>query len=270
MTDRYGVIGHPISHSKSPVIHRLFAAQTGEPMSYEAFDVAPEELEQRLEGFVAEGLRGLNVTVPHKEEVARLVHQLTDRANLAGAVNTVTIAIDGRLDGDNTDGVGLLTDLTENLDVSLRDARVLLLGAGGATRGIVPALLGSGPRDLTIANRTIDRAQGLVEFFSRLGDIEACRFEQLAGRHFDLVINATSAGLNGTVPPFPSSMLTPETVCYDLSYAMTDTPFVSWARGHGVRKAHQGWGMLVEQAAEAFFIWRGVRPDTGPVRAKLP
>ena len=270
MTDRYGVIGHPISHSKSPVIHRLFAAQTGEDISYEAFDIAPAALEARLKTFVTEGLHGLNVTVPHKEPVARLVDQLTDRAHLAGAVNTVTIAVDGRLDGDNTDGVGLLTDLTVNLGVTLKDARVLILGAGGATRGIVPALLGSGPRDLTIANRSIARAHGLAGHFERLGEIATCRFDQLAGRHFDLVINATSAGLQGNVPPFPAAMLSADTVCYDLSYAMTDTPFVAWARQQGVKQAHQGWGMLVEQAAEAFFIWRGVRPDTQPVRAKLP
>ena len=270
MTDRYGVIGHPISHSKSPVIHRLFAAQTGEDLRYEAFDVPAEALEKRLKAFVTEGLRGLNVTVPHKEAVARLVHQLTDRAHLAGAVNTVTIAIDGRLDGDNTDGVGLLTDLTVSLELTLKNRRILILGAGGATRGIVPALLGSGPRDLCIANRTIERAHELAARFERLGEVAACRFDQLQGRHFDLIINATSAGLEGNVPPFPESMLTPDTVCYDLSYAMTDTPFLAWARRHGVKQAHQGWGMLVEQAAEAFFIWRGVRPDTKPVRAKLP
>lgn len=270
MTDRYGVIGHPIGHSKSPVIHRLFAVQTGEDLSYEAFDVPPETLESRLRAFAREGLRGLNVTVPHKEQVARLVDQLTDRAHLAGAVNTVTIAVDGRLDGDNTDGVGLLTDLTKNLDVRLEDTRILVLGAGGATRGIVPALLGSGPRDLVVANRTLERARALASHFERLGAIAACRFDELAGRRFDLVINATSAGLQGSVPPFPTSMLTPETVCYDLAYAMADTPFVAWARSHGVQQAHQGWGMLVEQAAEAFFIWRGMRPDTKPVRAKLP
>jgi shikimate dehydrogenase len=270
MTDRYGVIGHPISHSKSPVIHRLFATQTGEDISYEAFDVAPEQLESRLRAFARQGIRGLNVTVPHKEAVARLVDQLTDRAHLAGAVNTVTFAADGRLDGDNTDGVGLLTDLAANRDVDLRDSRILVLGAGGATRGIVPALLGSGPRELCIANRTVERARQLALGFSSLGKIQACRFEELAGQRFDLIINATSAGLRGDLPPFPPSVLDPDGVCYDLSYAMTDTPFIAWARYHGVSRAHQGWGMLVEQAAEAFFIWRGVRPDTAPVRARLP
>jgi shikimate dehydrogenase len=252
------------------VIHRLFAAQTGEDMTYDAFDVAPAELEARLKAFAKEGIRGLNVTVPHKEMVARLVDQLTDRAHLAGAVNTVIIAADGRLDGDNTDGVGLLTDLTVNLGVTLKDARILILGAGGATRGIIPALLGSGPRDLCVANRNVDRARDVAGHFERLGAVAACSFDQLSGAPYDLVINATAAGLQGGVPPLPEAMVGHGTVCYDLSYAMADTPFVGWARRVGARHAHQGWGMLVEQAAEAFFIWRGVRPDTQPVRAKLP
>lgn len=270
MTDRYGVIGHPISHSKSPVIHRLFAAQTGENLRYDAFNVPPEQLAQQLKTFKEQGFRGLNVTVPHKEKITELVDQLTDRAHLAGAVNTVIIAADGRLDGDNTDGVGLLTDLTGNLDVTLEETHILVLGAGGATRGIVPALLGSGPRDLRIANRSIERARDLAGRFGKLGKILPCRFDELEGQRFDLIINATSAGLHGEMPPFPASMLTADTVCYDLSYAMADTPFVAWAKNHGVKHAHQGWGMLVEQAAEAFFIWRGVRPETKPVREKLP
>lgn len=270
MTDRYGVIGHPIGHSKSPVIHRLFAAQTGEDLSYEAIDVLPEHLELQLKTFAQEGVRGLNVTVPHKEAVAQAMDQLTDRAHLAGAVNTVIVAADGRLDGDNTDGVGLLTDLSANLDLTLKESRILILGAGGATRGIVPALLGSGPADVHIANRSVERARELAQRFGKLGTIVPCRFDELGGQHFDLIINATSAGVKGETPPFPESILTPDTVCYDLSYAMADTPFVSWAKRHGVGQAFQGWGMLVEQAAEAFFIWRGVRPDTKPVREKLP
>ncbi len=270
MTDRYGVIGHPISHSRSPVIHRLFATQTGEDLRYEAFDVPPERLARQLKAFAEQGFRGLNVTVPHKEKIADLADQLTDRAHLAGAVNTIIIAADGRFDGDNTDGVGLLTDLTGNLDLTLKEAHILILGAGGATRGIVPALLGSGPRDLRIANRSVERARELAARFGKLGEIVPCRFDELDGEHFDLVINATSAGLHGEKPPFPESILTPDTVCYDLSYAMADTPFVGWTKQHGVKRSHQGWGMLVEQAAEAFFIWRGVRPDTGPVREKLP
>ncbi len=270
MTDRYGVIGHPISHSKSPVIHRLFAAQTGEDVSYEAFDVPPARLGEMLDEFAKIGIRGLNVTVPHKEAVARLAAHLTDRAHLAGAANTLIIAADGQLDADNTDGVGLLTDLTRNLRISLKGARLLVLGAGGATRGIAPALLGAGPEMLVVANRGIERARELAARFERLGTIEACSFADLEGRQFDVVINATAAGLEGGHPPFPASILSPEVICYDLSYAMTDTPFLSWCRAHHVKAAHQGWGMLVEQAAESFFIWRGVRPETAPVRAKLP
>lgn len=270
MTDRYGVIGHPIGHSKSPVIHRLFAEQTGEDICYEAFDVAPDELAARLGDLAAAGVRGLNVTVPHKEAVARLADQLTDRAHLAGAANTLIIASDGRLDADNTDGVGLLTDLATNLGVQLKGARILILGAGGATRGILPALLGSGPAELCIANRTIERAREVATHFERLGSIAACHFEELPAAPWDLVINATAAGLKGGVPPVPEAVIGPDTACYDLSYAMTGTPFVGWARRLGARRAWQGWGMLVEQAAESFFIWRGLRPDTRPVREKLP
>lgn len=269
MTDCYGVIGHPIGHSKSPVIHRLFAAQTGQDMRYDAFDVPPAELADRLRAFARDGVRGLNVTVPHKESVAKLAGQLTDRARLAGAVNTLTFAAGGRFDGDNTDGVGLLTDLTGNLGLRLEGARILVLGAGGAARGIVPALLDSGTAELCIANRTVDRARELARQFGGLGTTTACAFDELTGE-FDLVLNATSAGLAGALPPFPPAILAGDPLCYDLSYAMADTPFIAWARQHGAQRLHQGWGMLVEQAAEAFFIWRGVRPDTAPVRAKLP
>jgi shikimate dehydrogenase len=270
MTDRYGVIGHPISHSKSPVIHRLFAAQTGQDLSYEAFDIPPEELQRGVRGLVARGIRGLNVTVPHKEPMARLVDHMTERARLAGAVNTIIVTTDGVLDSDNTDGVGLVRDLALNLDVSLQDARILILGAGGAARGIVPALLESGPADLCLANRTVDRAKMLARHFASEGRVTPCRFDELGGRDFDLVINATSAGLRGELPPFPPSILRADTICYDLSYGMGATPFVTWARSHGVQRAYQGWGMLVEQAAESFLLWRGVRPDTRAVREKLP
>jgi shikimate dehydrogenase len=270
MTDRYGVIGHPISHSKSPVIHRLFAAQTGQDISYEAFDIAPHDLQASVRGLVAEGVRGLNVTVPHKEAVSQFVDRLADRARLANAVNTIIVSAGGKLDGDNTDGVGLLTDLVVNLGVTLKGSRILLLGAGGATRGIVPGLLDSSPTDLCIANRTLDRAETLAGHFASMGTLETCRFDELEGRDFDLIINATSAGLHGEVPPFPASILRPHTICYDLSYAMGATPFQAWAQSHGVKRAYQGWGMLVEQAAESFLLWRGVRPDTKAVRERLP
>jgi shikimate dehydrogenase len=270
MTDRYGVIGHPIAHSKSPVIHRLFADQTGQDLRYEAFDIPPEDLEGRVRELVMEGVRGLNVTVPHKQAVGALCGALSPRARLAGAVNTLVVATDGSIEGDNTDGVGLVTDLTANLNLSLAGTRILILGAGGATRGIVPALFATGPREILIANRTIERGRLLAREFKALGRIVACQFSELGGQTYDLIINATSAGLQGDVPPFPPSILGPGTLCYDLSYAMHDTPFIAWAKRGNAGRVAQGWGMLVEQAAESFLRWRGVRPDTRRVIAKLP
>ncbi len=269
MTDRYGVIGHPIAHSRSPVIHRLFARQTGEDISYEAIDIPPERLTREVRRLVKAGLRGFNVTVPHKEAVAELADSLVGQAKRASAVNTVTVTADGSLVGDNTDGIGLVRDLRANLNVRLEDQLVLVLGAGGATRGIAPALLEAGPAQLTIANRTPARAEALAAEFADLGPIQACAFDALPRQPFDLVINATSAGLHGERPPFPGSIIGPETICYDLSYAMTETPFLAWAREQDCRHAYQGWGMLVEQAAEAFLIWRGVRPETAPVLRQL-
>lgn len=270
MTDRYGVIGHPIAHSKSPVIHRLFAEQTGQDITYEAFDIAPEELEERVQALVGAGIRGLNVTVPHKQAVARLCARLSPRARLAGAVNTLVVQANGTIEGENTDGTGLVNDLRGNLRARLAGTSILILGAGGATRGIVPALFEAGPREIVVANRTVDRAEQLAREFRALGTIAACGFADLEGGTWDLVINATSAGLQGEVPPFPPSIAGPGTLCYDLSYAMHDTPFVAWAKDHGAGRVAQGWGMLVEQAAEAFRLWRGVRPDTRPVIARLP
>lgn len=270
MTDRYGVIGHPIAHSKSPVIHRLFAEQTEQDLSYEAFDIPPEELATRMRQLFAEGVRGLNVTVPHKTAVLAITSRLTSRAELAGAANTLVVHADGSVEGDNTDGAGLVTDLRQNLRMRLAGKRILILGAGGSTRGIVPALLDAKPRDIMVANRTAERSQELARDFRMLGRVLAAQFQELGGQRFDLVINATSAGLKGEVPPFPPSILGPETLCYDLSYAMQDTPFVAWARDNGAGRVCQGWGMLVEQAAESFFIWRGVRPDTKPILARLP
>lgn len=270
MTDRYGVIGHPIAHSKSPVIHRLFAEQTGQDITYEAFDIAPEELEERVQALVGAGIRGLNVTVPHKQAVARLCARLSPRARLAGAVNTLVVQANGTIEGENTDGTGLVNDLRGNLRARLAGTSILILGAGGATRGIVPALFEAGPREIVVANRTVDRAEQLAREFRALGTIAACGFADLEGGTWDLVINATSAGLQGEVPPFPPSIAGPGTLCYDLSYAMHDTPFVTWAKDHGAGRVAQGWGMLVEQAAESFRLWRGVRPDTRPVIARLP
>lgn len=274
MTDRYGVIGHPISHSKSPVIHAQFARQTGQDLTYEAIDIAPADLTASLDKLTHEGFKGLNVTVPHKNAVVELMDELSERARLATAVNTITVQDDKRLIGDNTDGIGLVRDLTHNLRFEVEDADILILGAGGAARGIVPSLFEAGPRGILIANRTVERALELVDDYgdcgANLGRIGACRFDELGGRVFDLIINATSAGLAGEVPPFPASIVSPDVTCYDLSYAMKPTPFLAWALEAGATRAHQGWGMLVEQAAASFRVWRGVRPDTQAVLANLP
>ena len=268
-TDQYGVIGHPISHSKSPVIHGLFAKQTGEDIAYQAYEVEPGNLADFLGDFPRQGGRGLNVTVPHKLAAAELAVELTDRAARAGAVNTLTWNDDGGLQGDNTDGTGLVRDLVDNLGAELDDAKIVILGAGGATRGIVPALLDSGLASLTIANRTVNKAEELTAEYPDEDRLRACGFDD-TDHVFDLIINATSAGLQGDNPPFSGGMIGPDSVCYDLSYAMKDTPFISWAKENGCARVHQGWGMLVEQAAESFLIWRGVRPDTDSVRDRLP
>ena len=263
--DRYGVMGYPVSHSRSPVIHRLFALQTGQDMQYELLQVTPEKLETAVRQFQRTGGKGLNVTVPHKSAVARLVDKTSERAATAGAVNTLSFR-DGEIHGDNTDGIGLLRDLSVNLGVNLEGANILILGAGGATRGIVGPLLEMGPASLRIANRTLDKAQALAEHFARSGPVTACRFNVVpVSEPYDLIINATSAGLQGDTPPYPVAAITDQTYCYDLSYGLTTTPFSVGARDNGAAHSVMGWGMLVEQAAESFHIWRGIRPNTAPV-----
>jgi shikimate dehydrogenase len=265
VVDRYGVMGYPVSHSRSPVIHRLFALQTGQDLQYELLQVSPEKLEPAVRQFQSTGGKGLNITVPHKSDVTRLVDHLSERASTAGAVNTLTFK-DGEILGDNTDGFGLLRDLVVNLGLTLEDSNILILGAGGATRGIVGPLLEMKPASLRIANRSLGKAQVLAEHFSRSGPVTACRFNVVpVSEPYDLIINATSAGLKGAAPPYPAAALSEQTVCYDLSYGLNPTPFSTWAIENGASKALMGWGMLVEQAAESFRIWRGVRPDTTSV-----
>jgi shikimate dehydrogenase len=267
--DRYGVMGYPISHSRSPVIHRLFALQTGQDMQYELLQVSPEKLETAIRQFQRTGGKGLNITVPHKTEVAKLVDQMSERASTAGAVNTIAFR-GGEMYGDNTDGFGLLRDLSVNLGVQLEDANILVLGAGGATRGIIGPLLEMQPAGLRIANRTLGKAQALADHFGTQGPVTACRFNVIpVSDPYDLIINATSAGLQGDVPPYPEAAITEGTFCYDLSYGLNATPFSVWAREHGATKSVMGWGMLVEQAAESFKLWRGVRPDTAPVLKQM-
>ncbi len=267
--DRYAVIGHPIDHSRSPWIHARFAQQTGEHMVYTAIDAAPAALVERVREFFDSGGAGLNVTVPHKQAVLPLLQELSDRARVAGAVNFIRRAADGRLRGDNTDGAGIVRDLTHNLGVPIAAQRLLLLGAGGAARGIIAPLLALHPAELVIANRSAARATDLAQQFTRFGTVRGAAYAELKGQHFALIINATSAGLRNEVPPLPVEVLEGATVCYDLAYSRDTTRFVQWAREQGVARSIAGAGMLVEQAAESFLLWRGVRPDTTAVLADL-
>ncbi|MEM8817367.1 MAG: shikimate dehydrogenase [Pseudomonadota bacterium] len=266
--DRYGVMGYPVAHSRSPVIHRLFAHQTQQNMQYELLKVAPEKLEQAVRQFQRTGGKGLNITVPHKTETCRLVDQLSERASTAGAVNTLAFQ-DGEVFGDNTDGIGLLRDLVVNRGLNIESANILVLGAGGATRGIVGPLLEMMPRQITIANRSVKKAEIIADHFARHGPIAACRFDDVGEVDWQLVINATSAGFKGEVPPYPATAIGNSTFCYDLSYGLKTTPFCQWAKAQGASQSVMGWGMLVEQAAESFHIWRGIRPDTKPVLKQL-
>ena len=263
MTDRYAVFGHPIAHSKSPLIHAAFARQTGAALTYEAILAPLDGFASSVADFSGHGGRGANVTVPFKEEAFRLALHKTPRAALAGAVNTLVFT-DSGITGDNTDGAGLVADLTRNLGVSLAGARVLLLGAGGAARGVIGPLLDAGVAELVIANRTVDKAEALAALF---GDRVSGSGFATPDSPFDVVINATSASLAGELPPVSPAVFGPHTLAYDMMYGR-DTPFLSLARKHGAGTA-DGLGMLVEQAAEAFFVWRGVRPDTAPVIASL-
>jgi shikimate dehydrogenase len=265
-TDRYAVIGHHIGYSRSPRIHAQFALQTGQAMTYGLIDVAPALFPQAAREFFASGGRGLNVTVPHKQAALQLAGTLSAGARRAAAVNTLALGSDGTLLGDNTDGAGLLRDLTLNLGVSLRGARLLLLGAGGAARGVLAPLLEAQPAVVVVHNRTAARAQELAKEFSDLGPV---RSSTAAGEVFDLIINATSASSQGELPQVPAHSIKPDTLCYDLAYGDAPTAFVRWAREQGARRALMGLGMLVEQAAESFLLWRGVRPATVPVLALL-
>jgi shikimate dehydrogenase len=266
--DHYGVFGNPIAHSKSPLIHRLFAAQTGQSLSYEPLLAPLEDFVGFARAFFVNG-RGANVTVPFKEQAFRLADQLTARAQRAGAVNTLMKLDDGRLLGDNTDGAGLVRDLTVNAGLSLTGKRILLLGAGGAVRGVLEPLLAERPAALVVANRTVAKAEQLAREFADLGPIMASGFDWL-DESVDLIINGTSASLAGDVPPIAASLIQPgHTLCYDMMYAKQATAFNAWAAAQGAAQTLDGLGMLVEQAAEAFALWRGLRPQSAPVLAHL-
>ena len=269
MTDHYAVFGDPIKHSKSPRIHSLFAQQTQQDLDYVAQQVPAETFVTVANDFFANGGKGLNCTVPLKELAWQYADQLTERARLAKAVNTLAKQTDGSILGDNTDGIGLVNDLIRNHQIQLAGKRILILGAGGATRGIILPLLDCQPAQISIANRTVSKAEALVADFAAQGRLTALGYEALAGQQFDVVLNATSASLSDQLPPLPADLLAANACCYDLAYGNLPTAFVKWGLVHGATQSLDGLGMLVEQAAEAFFIWRGVRPATAELIALL-
>lgn len=273
MTDRYAVFGNPIAHSKSPIIHAAFAKQTGEDIAYARQLVEEGKFVEAAGDFFAAGGCGLNITVPFKLDAFAFADQLTERAKLAGAVNTLKKMPAGKILGDNTDGAGLLRDITQNLGWKLAGKRVLVLGAGGAVRGVIAPLLAENPQRIVIANRTLSKAEELVQLFNsgkHTQESKTLRASslQIHARPFDVVINATSASLGGEMLELSPTVLAPNACCYDMMYGKELTPFLQWAKSHGAEVA-DGLGMLVEQAAESFYLWRGVMPGTVPVIVSL-
>jgi shikimate dehydrogenase len=263
--DRYAVVGHPISHSRSPWIHAQFAAQTAQSMQYTAMDVDPAQFEASIARFFVEGGAGLNITVPFKERACAMARKRSPAVDACGAANTLYLDAEGLLCAENTDGHGLLQDLVANHGACLAERRILLLGAGGAVRGVIPALLEHGPAHIGILNRSHDKAVQLAKHFRGEVDIKAWPAETAFAQPFDLIINGTSAGLHGDLPSIPAGVLHSQTWCYDMVYGKGETAFVQWARRAGAAKAIDGIGMLVEQAARAFSIWRGVTPQTAAI-----
>ncbi|NOY73988.1 MAG: shikimate dehydrogenase [Gammaproteobacteria bacterium] len=266
--DRYAVMGNPVAHSKSPQIHALFAAQTNACLRYEAMLVEKGGFNAAVSEFQKSGGQGLNVTVPFKQEAWHLADKRSDRAELAGAVNTFVIKADGELYGDNTDGQGLVVDLIENHKIDIKAAKVLVIGAGGAVRGVLAPILACRPECVTMVNRTMSKATELVQHFASLGTLKTSSFSDLSGQTFDLIINGSAASLQGEVPPLPASIIH-KNCCYDMMYGDQPTSFMSWAAEHGAKRTIDGLGMLVEQAAESFYLWRGERPATAEVIAKI-
>jgi shikimate dehydrogenase len=264
----YGVVGHPVSQSRSPFIHGMFAQATGQSMVYRPHDVHPDNLHTFLMEFWQRGGKGLNVTVPHKVSASGMVRAMSERATRAGAVNTLLMDEDG-ITGDNTDGAGLVCDLTKNMKLTLKGSRILLVGSGGAARGVIAPLLEQAPDLIVIAGRSAARTAALALEFGAVGTIHGCELGTIPRRPFDVVINATSAGLTGELPAIPATTIDAATFCYDMSYARAGTAFIHWAKEQGCTRVAQGWGMLVEQAAESFALWRGVRPPTDAVLAAL-
>lgn len=266
---QYGVVGHPVAHSWSPFIHGMFAKATAQNLVYRLFDIPPDDFRREALRLFAGGVRGLNITLPHKQAAAELVNELTPRAERAQAVNTIAFFEDTSLLGDNTDGLGLTADLERNLGINLAEKRVLILGAGGAVRGVLGPLLERDLAEVIIANRTPDRARNLAAEFADMGQVSGRGFAEIEGPPYDLIINATSASLRGEMPELPVGIVGEETICYDMAYGRGHTPFTLWAKSLHAARTTKGWGMLVEQAAESFLLWRGIRPNTQSVLQAL-
>lgn len=263
--DKYAVFGNPIKHSKSPAIHAAFAAQCGQQLQYRAVLVELGGFAQAARKFFDEAGAGLNVTVPFKRDAFEFADRLSECARRAGAVNTLTRCADGSIEGDNTDGIGLVRDMVANLGWAVQGLRVLVLGAGGAARGVLEPLLRERPKELLVVNRTPEKARQLAAEFADIGPVEGGAYSLIGDRAFDLVINATSAGLSGEMPELPGTVLTERSCCYDMVYGAQPTAFMRWAAHHAAWAVADGLGMLVEQAAQSFYIWRRARPETRPV-----
>lgn len=267
MSDLYAVMGNPINHSKSPQIHSAFAEQTEQDLIYSAILVPLEKFKDEADNFFRTGM-GLNITVPFKEDAWQYADTYSSRALRAGAVNTLIKKEDGSIHADNTDGIGMVRDITVNHGCAIKGKRVLVLGAGGAVRGILEPVLEEQPLEVIVANRTVSKAQALAADFADVGKISGCGFEQIEGQ-FDLIINGTSASLSGELPPLPETVIHQQTVCYDMMYGPEPTVFNQWAESLNAAATLDGLGMLVEQAAESFQAWRGVRPESAPVIASI-
>lgn len=267
--DRYAVFGNPIAHSKSPLIHSEFARQTGQSLVYTAELADIGKFAESARIFFNSGGLGMNITVPFKEDAYKFADRHTERAQRAGAVNTLIKQADGSILGDTTDGIGLVTDLINNHGIGLQGKTILILGAGGAVRGVLEPILVRQPAFLLIANRTAAKAETLAEEFADMGNVSGCGLDLISeasgNTGFDIVINGTSASLQGELPPLPDNLFSQHACCYDMMYAADDTPFIDWAKAHGAEQCFDGLGMLIEQAAESFYLWRNVRPETGPV-----
>ena len=268
--DHYAVVGNPVGHSLSPRIHGSFAEQTGQNISYRAIEIPIGSFANQVRKLQQQGICGLNVTVPFKREAWELCDRLSARAEDAGAVNTLSLQPDGKIVGENTDGVGLVRDLMDNLHLEIKQKNILVLGAGGAVRGVLGPLLALSPHSITIVNRNLEKARLLARDFADQGELPVSGYDELGGEGYDLIINATAAGLSNELPPVTDNVLDTDSVCYDMVYnRLEPTAFVQWALNRGVTAAYDGLGMLVEQAAESFFIWRGVHTDTSKVIQSL-